>query len=125
VAGVIGKLTKDFVVPIMYLHAVRPTAAWRVLLDLVSVNKARFFLYLLVQAVIGMTIVTLVLMAACCTCCLAACLFALPYVRTVVLLPVHVFTRSYSLYYLAQYGPELNVFAPTPGEPSIPREPPM
>ncbi|MBP7054062.1 MAG: hypothetical protein KBE65_23885, partial [Phycisphaerae bacterium] len=95
VAGVIGKLTKDFVVPIMYLHAVRPTAAWRVLLDLVSVNKARFFLYLLVQAVIGMTIVTLVLMAACCTCCLAACLFALPYIRTVVLLPVHVFTRSY------------------------------
>ena len=53
-------------------------------------------------------------MAACCTCCCAACLFALPYVGTVILLPVHVFIRSYSLYYLAQYGRELDVFEPSP-----------
>jgi hypothetical protein len=123
VAGIVGKFTKDLVVPIMYLHAVRATAAWRVLLDLLSVNKARFFLYLLIQIGIGIVIGTMVLIAACCTCCCAACLFALPYIGTVILLPVHVFTRSYSLYYLAQYGPELNTFAPAPGEPSIPSEP--
>ncbi len=113
VSGVIGKFTKDFVVPIMYLHAVRPTAAWRLLLDLLSVNKARFLLYILVQIGIGATIVTMVGLAACCTCCCAACLFALPYVGTVILLPVHVFTRSYSLYYIAQYGPQLDVFTPS------------
>lgn len=119
VVAVIGKFTKDFVVPIMYLRTSSSTAAWRMLLDLLSPNKARFFLYILLQIAIGMAIGTMLVMAACCTCCCAACLFALPYIGTVILLPVHVFNRSYSLYYLAQYGPELNVFAPRPSEPPI------
>lgn len=112
VSAVIGKFTKDFIVPIMYLHTNSAVAAWRFLLDLLSVNKARFFLYVLTQIAIKIAIVTMLFMAACCTCCCAACLFALPYVGTVILLPVHVFTRSYSLYYLAQYGPQFNVFPP-------------
>lgn len=117
VAAVIGKFTKDFVVPIMYLHTNSAVSAWRILLNLLSVNRARFVLYLLVQIAIAIAIGTMLFMAACCTCCCAACLFALPYIGTVVLLPVHVFTRSYSLYYLAQYGPDLDVFGPQPGEP--------
>jgi len=123
VAIIVGEFTEDFVVPIMYLHACRATAAWRVLLDMLSANKGRFVLYVLVQIAIGAAITSMVFMAACCTCCLAACLFILPYIGTVVLLPVHVFTRSYSLYYLAQYGPEFNVFAPSPGEPCVTGEP--
>jgi hypothetical protein len=122
VSAVIGKFTKDFVVPIMYLHAIRATAAWRVLLDMLSVNKAKFVLYILVQIAIAAAITSMIFMAACCTCCLAACLFILPYIGTVVLLPVHVFTRSYSLYYLAQYGPEFNVFAPS--STAVPPAPP-
>jgi len=116
VSAIIAKFTKDFVVPIMYLHAIRTTEAWQVFLDLLSVNKARFVLYVLVQIAIAVAIGTMLFMAACCTCCLAACLFILPYIGTVVLLPVHIFKRSYSLYYLAQYGPQLDVFAPGPGE---------
>jgi hypothetical protein len=115
VAALIGKFTKDFAVPIMYLHTNRATTAWRILLDLLSVNKGRFFLYILFQIVIGAAIGATLAIAACCTCCCKACLFALPYLGTVILLPVHVFTRSYSLYYLAQYGRELNVFEPQPG----------
>lgn len=112
VSAVISKFTKDFVVPIMYLHTNSAVSAWQILLDLLSVNKARFFLYVLMQIAIAIAIGTMMLVAACCTCCCAACLFALPYVGTVVLLPVHVFNRSYSLYYLAQYGPQFNVFPP-------------
>jgi hypothetical protein len=48
------------------------------------------------------------------TCCIAGCLMALPYVGTVALLPVLVFKRSYSIYYLAQFGPAYNVFPPAP-----------
>jgi len=116
VSGVIAKFTKDFIVPIMYLRAVSATEAWRSFLDVLSVNKGRFALYILVQMAIAIAITTMMVLAACCTCCLAACLFALPYIGTVVLLPVHVFTRSYSLYYLAQYGPQFNVFEPQRGE---------
>lgn len=112
VSGVIGMFTRDFVVPIMYLRAITATQAWQILLDVLAVNKARFFLYILVQIAIAIAIGTTILMAACCTCLCAACLFALPYVGTVILLPVHVFNRSYSLYYLAQYGAQFNTFLP-------------
>jgi hypothetical protein len=123
VSGLIGKFTKDFVVPIMYLHTSRAVAAWQILLDLLLVNKARFFLYFLIQIVIVIAIGALIVASVCCTCCCAACLFAIPYVGTVVLLPVHVFGRSYSLYYLAQYGPEFTVFEPEPAETTPPGTP--
>lgn len=117
VSAVIAKFTKDFIVPIMYLHTNSAVAAWQILLPLLSVNRARFVLYLLVQIAIGITLGAMIMIGVCCTCFCAACLFALPYVGTVVLLPVHVFTRSYSLYYLAQYGRELDVFEPADNEP--------
>jgi hypothetical protein len=110
VFGLIAKFTTDFAVPIMYLHTSSPVEAWRALLDVLTINKARFFLYILFQMVIGIAIGVMVLATVCVTCCCAGCLFMIPYIGTVALLPVHVFTRSYSLYYLAQYGPEFNVF---------------
>jgi hypothetical protein len=116
VFSVAALFTKDFAVPIMYRQTSSSVAAWRLLLEVLAVNKARFFLYLLFQIVINIAVGVLVMAAACLTCCLACCLFMLPYIGTVALLPVHVFTRSYSLYYLAQYGPELNVFEPQPGQ---------
>ena len=110
VFGLIGKFTTDFAVPIMYRHTSSPVEAWRALLDVLTANKARFFLYILFQMVIGITIGVIVMATVCVTCCCAGCLFAIPYIGTVALLPVHVFTRSYSLYYLAQYGLEFDVF---------------
>jgi len=63
--------------------------------------------------VIGFIVVAAVLV----TCCIAGCLLALPYLGTVLLLPVLVFKRGYSIHYLAQYGPDYDVFAP--GEPPV------
>ncbi len=116
VFSVAGKFTNDFAVPIMYRQTTGSVAAWRVLLEVLAVNKARFFLYLLFQIVIGLAVGVLVMATICLTCCVACCLIILPYVGTVALLPIHVFTRSYSLYYLAQYGPEFNAFEPLPGQ---------
>jgi hypothetical protein len=45
------------------------------------------------------------------TCCIAGCLMALPWVGAVILLPVTVFFRLYSLEYLAQYGPDFQMRA--------------
>ena len=118
VFGLIGKFTVDFVVPIMYSRTASCVEAWRVLLDVMGFNKARFVLYVLFQVAIGMVIAALVLGAACVTCCCACCLFAIPYIGAVVLLPVHVFTRSYSLYYLSQFGAEFNVIAAEPVTPA-------
>jgi hypothetical protein len=125
VATVLSKFTKDFVVPIMYLHALRAVPAWRVFLNLLAANQGRFYLYLLIQIAITVVMVVMILASVVYTCCCAACLFALPYVGTVLLLPLHVFGRSYSLYYLAQYGPEFDVFAPSPVPPATPGGPPV
>ena len=124
VFGLIGKFTVDFVVPIMYSRTASCVEAWRVLLDVMGFNKARFVLYVLFQLAIGLVIGVLVVASVCLTCCCAGCLFAIPYIGTVALLPVHVFTRSYSLYYLAQYGAELNVIAPEPVPPAPGEVPP-
>ena len=61
----------------------------------------------------------LVLIVILLTCCIAGCLLVLPYLGTVLLLPVLVFRRSYSLCYLAQYGGEYDVFAPPSAPPPL------
>ena len=112
VFALVSKFTKDFVVPIMYLRGSRCLDAWGEFWHLLGSNKGRFALYILFQIVISMAIGAIVTMVACVTCCCAACIFAIPYIGTVALLPILVFGRSYSLYYLAQYGGQYDVFIP-------------
>jgi len=108
----IQKFTTDFVVPIMFLRRERCVAAWREFLTILSANKGRFALYILFQIVIALCTSTIVFAAMCLTCCCLACILAIPYIGTVVLLPLLVFGRAYSLYYLRQFGPQFDVFSP-------------
>ena len=109
--GVIGKFLKDFVVPIMYVNNSTCMEGWRRFRLLLSGNKGRFALYILFQIVISMAIGAIVMAVILVTCCCAACILGIPYIGTVLMLPILVFQRSYSLYYLGQYGPEFDVFA--------------
>jgi len=114
VFAVIGKFTTDFVVPIMFLRTTSCTAGWREFLTILSANKARFVLYILFQIVIAIVIFTIISMGFCiglCFCCVSL-LLLIPYIGTVILLPVLVFKRAYSLLYLRQFGPEFDVFRP-------------
>jgi hypothetical protein len=108
------KFTNDFVVPIMYLRKLSCVDAWREYLPLLRNNKGRFVVYILFQFVIGLVISAILFTLALATCCCAACLFSIPYIGTVILLPVFVFKRAYSLMYLRQYGSEFDVFADLP-----------
>ena len=107
---IIEKFTTDFVVPIMFVQTLSCRKAWGRFLPVLMENKMRFFLYLLFQLVIGFVIFVIVVAFACLTCGCACCFFALPYIGTVALLPILVFERSYSLYYLRQYSPAFDVF---------------
>ena len=104
------KLTKDFVVPLMYLRGIGTIDGWRELNKTLGQNKSNFFLYLLFQLAISICVTTLIFACICLTCCVAGCLFMIPYIGTVLVLPILVFCRSYSLLYFAQYGPEFDVF---------------
>ncbi len=108
----VKKFTFDFVVPIMFLRMTSCTACWREFRTILSANKLRFTLYLLFRIVIWIVLGVMVGIGFCiglCLCC-ASCLLMLPYIGTVILLPVLVFKRAYSLYYLQQYGPQFDVF---------------
>ncbi len=111
VFAIIGKFLKDFVVPIMYVNNSTCIEGWRRFTLLLSGNKGRFALYILFQIVIGMAIGAIVMLVVVLTCCCAGCIFAIPYIGTVLMLPILVFQRSYSLYYLGQYGSGFDVFA--------------
>ena len=114
------KLTKDFVVPIMYLRGTGCVEAWKEFLGMFGQNLGHFVLYLLFQIVLGIVIAVLVLFLFVITCCFACCLASIPYIGTVLLLPIIMFRRAYSLYYFAQYGPAYNVFPPTAPAPPAP-----
>ena len=111
---VIRKLTMDFVVPIMFLRRKKCRESWRELRGLFSGNVGNFILYFLFQIVLAMVIGMMMLIVIIATCCIAGCFMAIPYLGTVLLLPVHVFNRAYSLYYLAQFGREFDVFPTEP-----------
>jgi len=122
VLAIIRKFLVDFVVPIQYLRGGSCLSAWGTFYALLAEYPGSFVLYLLFQIVLGMAIGMLVLAVVLVTCCCAGCLLLLPFIGTVLLLPVLVFKRAYPLYYLAQYG--YDVFSiPSAPAPSLAVQP--
>ena len=117
--ALIQKFTTDFVVPVMFLRGTECGAAWREFYGLLSTNPGKFTLYILFQIVLGMAIGVIIIAAVLVTCCIAGCLMVIPYIGTVVLLPVLIFQRSYSLYFLKQYGVAYDVFLTAPPSPGL------
>jgi hypothetical protein len=109
--NLILKFTRDFVVPTMYLHGCTCVEGWRAFRGLLSANAGRFTLYILFQILLAAAIVVLLGLVGCLTCCCGAVLLSIPYLGTVVMLPLLAFMRAYSLQYLAQFGPAFDVFA--------------
>lgn len=117
--ALVHKFTKDFVVPILFLRGGTCLAGWKEFWGLLCRHPGQFTVYILFQIVLHMAIGALIVAAVLVTCCLAGCLMVLPFIGTVLLLPILIFKRSYSLYFLAQFGPEYEVF-PRPAAPPAP-----
>lgn len=105
-AGCIGVFLEDFIVPIMALKTCRILEAWRHFFGILKTHIGVFALYLLFKIVLAV-VVSSIAMIVCCALC---CVMWLPYVGTVILLPLFVFMRSYSLHFLEQFGPEYAFF---------------
>jgi len=112
--GLIAALLEDFVVPVMYLRGVRTLAAWRIFRhELLPGRFWKFVLFYLMRMVLGLGIAVVAIVATCFTCCLTV----IPYLGTVILLPIFVFMRSYSVYFLQQFGPGWQFFPAMEGPP--------
>jgi len=112
VFALINKFTLDFVVPLMFLRQGTCITAWREFWRLLTGNKGKFALYILFQIAIAMAVGTVIMACVCITCCCLGCILAIPYIGTVLLLPILIFDRSYSVLYLRQYGSSFDVFGP-------------
>ncbi|HUF62965.1 MAG TPA: hypothetical protein VMN36_12890 [Verrucomicrobiales bacterium] len=107
---IVDLFTLDFIVPLMFRRNLSCPAAWKHFGSLLPGYPGPFFLYILFRIVLKLIAGALLLVLFLATCCIACCLLSIPYLGTVLLLPVLVFLRSYSAFFLAQFGPEHDVF---------------
>jgi len=105
---------EQFVVPAMYWNNLKAIEAWKKILALVKVNLSVFIIYILLYIVFSLIAGGAVLIAGLATCCIGFILLAIPFVGTVLLLPVFVFFRLFGVELLAQFGPEYNIPLPPP-----------
>lgn len=100
--GLIG----SFMIPIMYRQRCRASEAFIVVTRLIAAHTGEILLYCLFWIVLALASAMVGCIAACATCCIVA----IPYVGTVILLPVFVLLRSFPLLFLRQLGPEYDVW---------------
>ncbi len=109
ITAYVALFLENFVVPLMYHRKITANEAWRQFLPLLRANLPDFLAYGLV-VLVGLVAVFLGLIAAAIvTCCILPLLLAVPYVHSVLLLPLTGFYRLYSLEFLQQYGPDFTV----------------
>lgn len=97
----------SFVVPLMARYDLTATAAWAMLLPWIESHLGAFILYGLFVLVLGILVGLAVMVFGLVTCCIGFLVLAIPYVGTVLLLPVYVTYRAFSVEFLAQFDPSL------------------
>ena len=110
ITGYISLFLIDFVVPIMYKHRLSATRAWSRFLALAVKNMGSFIVYGLLILVFGICVAIGIILFAIITCCIGLLLLLIPFVGSVLLLPVSYTFRAFSVEYLATFGDEFNLF---------------
>lgn len=116
-------LVSHFMVPVMYIRRCRAIEAFRDVARLIAHNIGSFVLFCLFSIVLCMALVFIGAIVTCLTCCIAA----LPYIGTVILLPLFVWMRAFGFCFLRQFGPNYDVWAGVqqPAPPSSLEPPPL
>jgi len=113
-------LISQLMVPVMYRRRCRALVAFREVAGLIGARPGPIGLYLLFFFVLALATAMISCLALPFTCCIAA----IPYVGTVVLLPIYVVLAAFPLFFLRQFGPEYDVWAATDSTPSPAALPP-
>ena len=108
-------LVAHFMVAIMYRRRCLSREAFRIAFALIADHPGEITLYCLFSIALGLGAAMLACLTMCATCCIAL----IPYVGTVILLPLFVCLRAFSLLFLRQFGPDYDVWMgiPQPQEP--------
>ncbi len=100
-------LIANFMVPVMYRQRCGASKAFGIVVRLLAAYPGEILLYCLFLIVLALATAIVACVATCATCCIAA----IPYVGTVILLPVFVLLRAFSLLFLRQFGSDYDVWA--------------
>ncbi len=100
-------LASQLMIPIMYRQRCPARIAFSQAVDLVFSHPGPILLYVLFLLLLGVAAVVISCAVACATCCIAA----IPYIGTVILLPIPVTLVAFSLLFLRQFGPDYDVWA--------------
>src|SRR6266516_8029346 len=103
----VWSLMANFIVPVMYIQRCRASKSFGIVARLVAAQPGEILLYCLFLIVLALATAIVACLVTCATCCIAA----IPFIGTVILLPVFVLLRSFSLLFLRQFGPEYDVWA--------------
>ena len=137
-ASYVDMFLRSFVVPIMYKYRLKTNAAWRTFAPILKARLGSFLVYGLWLVLLMIGVVFAILILVLLTCCIAGILLVIPYIGTVLLLPLYVALRALSLEFLAQFGDEFKLFpepalatattgpsgpAPPPTAPAAPEPP--
>jgi hypothetical protein len=109
-AKFLNLLVIDFVVPIMYKSRRTVLAAWGTFLPLFGKHLLSFIGYGMFIALLEILIVVGIIAFILFTCCIGLIFIIIPYIGSVVLLPVSFTLRALSVEFLEQFGPEYQIF---------------
>ncbi len=124
------RLLNSFVVPIMYKYKLPTTMGWRYFLPFLKMHFWHFVLYFLFLLVLRIGIVIVLAVFACVTwliggtiLLIGGIILSLPYVGSVLTLPILVWFRLYSVEYLTQFSPDFDFFPKPEGSAATPATP--
>ena len=110
VVSFIDMLLTDFVVPLMYKYRLSTSDAWHMFLPVLYANFGYIFGYAVMLFCIFILVLLGIFVLGFLTCCIGFLLIIIPYINSVVLLPVSYTLRAFSLEFLEQFGPEYKIF---------------
>jgi hypothetical protein len=106
-AAIVVAVIMQFMVPVMYRQRCEALSAFRQVWDLIVARPGVFVLFGLFCLVIWVAAAAIGCLATCVTCCLAA----IPYIGTVILLPVVLVLFAFPICFLRQFGDAYDAWA--------------
>lgn len=111
VCGFVKMMLNHFVVPLMLQRRLTVLAGFRAFRPILKTNFWRIVLFGLVMFLVNTAIGIAIMIGILLTCCTALLLLIIPYISTVVLLPIYVFRRFVGPEFLRQFGDEYDLLA--------------
>jgi hypothetical protein len=129
VVGIVGAIVlfvyREFGIPIMFRQGILAGPAFWETMRLLQKFPGSICVFVLLRIAIFFALMVICAMLCCFTCC---CLYQIPYVGTVLLLPALIYIRCFTLDCLAQFGTPYDAWnvdaMPVPPGPDLPLTPP-